>query len=277
MEHFVRKLIGSLGLITLAACANQTVLPPGPVSAKVRYVAMGSSYAAGPKLGNPKPNTPVRCGRDFGNYASLVAQQLNFDLVDVTCGGATTAHILGAWNELSAQIDAVSPDTGLVTITIGGNDVDFVRNLYIAACDPAKIDRACPTVEKPDDAAWAALERNMVAIAARVRSQAPKARLVFVDYVTIVPESACAAVPLSTEHINLMRGVASRLADLTAKVARQSGAALISAGTLSRSHTPCDAEPWSVGAPNTANGAPWHPNGVGMRAIADALAAKLRR
>jgi lysophospholipase L1-like esterase len=273
----VRKLLGILGIFILTACANPNSPPLGSSPAKVRYVAMGSSYAAGPKLGNPKPNTPKRCGRDFGNYATIVAQRLEFELIDVTCSGATTAHILEPWNELPAQLDAVTPDTGLVTITIGGNDVDFALNLYISACDASKIERPCPTVRSPGEAAWLTLEGNMTAIAQRVRLQAPKAKLIIVDYITIVPASACDAAPLSAENIDLMRGVASRLAELTGKVARQSGAELVSAGALSQSHTPCDAEAWSTGITDNMEAAPWHPNGAGMQAIADALIVELQK
>ncbi|MEO8723787.1 MAG: SGNH/GDSL hydrolase family protein [Sphingobium sp.] len=273
----MRKLIGFAGLLTLAGCAHSSVVPGEVPSPKARYIAMGSSYAAGPKLGAPKPETPVRCGRDFRNYATITAQQLNLELIDVTCGGATTVHLLGPWNELPAQLDAVTPDARLVTVTIGGNDVDFVRDVYFASCDPAKIEGACPPVAKPSERAWTALERNLREIAARIRSQAPKARLIFVDYVTIVPERPCAAMPLSAENIALMRGVSARLADVTATVARESHADLIPAGALSRSHTPCDAEPWSMGVPGTGDGAPLHPNEAGMRAIADALTVKLRR
>lgn len=51
---------------------------------------------------------------------------MGLNLVDVSCGGATTAHILGAWSELAPQIDAVTSDTKLVTVTIGGNDLNYV-------------------------------------------------------------------------------------------------------------------------------------------------------
>ena len=273
----MRKLIGFAGLLTLAGCAHSSPVPGEVPTPKARYVAMGSSYAAGPKLGAPKPETPVRCGRDLGNYATITAQQLNLELIDVTCSGATTAHLLGPWNELPAQLDAVTPNTRLVTVTIGGNDVDFVRNLYIASCDAAKSARACPPLAKPSEEAWTALERNLREIAARVRSDAPKARLIFLDYVTIVPDTPCTAVPLPAEKIALMRDVAARLAEVTATVARGSHADLVPAGALSRSHTPCDAEPWSMGAPGTGDGTPWHPNEAGMRAIANVLTAKLHR
>ena len=56
-------------------------------------------------------------------------------MVDVSCSGATTAHILKRWGGLPPQIDAVTPAARLVTVTIGGNDVGYVGGLMAASCD----------------------------------------------------------------------------------------------------------------------------------------------
>jgi hypothetical protein len=56
-------------------------------------------------------------------------------LVDVTCSGATTVHLLqGGQFGQPAQLDAVTPATQLVTVTIGGNDVFFMTNLIAMSC-----------------------------------------------------------------------------------------------------------------------------------------------
>ena len=130
---------------------------------------MGSSYAAGPDLGQPKPDMPKRCSRDFGSYPSLLAERLKLNLVDATCSGATTAHVLGSWNELPPQINALTPETKLVTITIGGNDINYVRNLYVATCDSVKMQRVCPPLMIPTEAEWAKLEADLSKIADEVR------------------------------------------------------------------------------------------------------------
>lgn len=271
----MRAALTPLAALALTACASvmheTAALPPGS-----RYVAMGSSFAAGPKLGNPKPGAPERCARDQRNYATLLAQRLGLDLVDASCSGATTAHILGPWDELPAQLDALTPDTRLVTVTIGGNDINFVRNLYMAACDPATAPKACPPISLPSEDEWSKLGASLREIARQVRIRAPKSRLVFVDYVSLIPErTLCAAVPMPAANAAIMRQMAARLAEVTATAARESGGDLLAAGELSRAHTPCDPEPWSVGAAGTAAGAPWHPNTRGMAAIAETLAARL--
>lgn len=268
----IGKTSGALALLlgTVAATTAASATPAIPEGA--RYVAMGSSYAAGPGLGANKPGTPARCSRTPANYPTLLAARLKLDLVDVACGGATTAHILGPWNELPAQINAVTADTRLVTVTIGGNDVAFVRNLATGMCKGA----ACPAQLIPTGADWARLEANLRAIVRQVRARAPKARVVFVDYITILPEGrVCAATPLEGRNLAVVRDIYRRLAAVTAKAARAERADLLPAGALSRRHTPCDAQPWSIGAPGSAPGTPWHLNAAGMQAVADALARKL--
>lgn len=264
-----------LSLLTAAPVAAKPVLPAG-----ARYAALGSSYAAGPGTGELKPGTPARCSRSRANYATLLAERLHLDLVDATCGGATTAHILGPWNELPAQLDAVSADTRLVTITIGGNDVNFVRNLYGAECAGkaanAEARAKCTQSLLPVDTDWEKLSGNLRSIVRQIRAKAPSARVIFVDYQTVVPRGAtCPAVPFDAAGLAAMRAQAARLASVTASAARAEGAEVLRAGALSRNHSPCDAQPWMIGSPGTAPGTPYHPNAAGMRALADALARKL--
>jgi lysophospholipase L1-like esterase len=262
----------------LLAAGTATAKPTIPAGA--RYVSMGSSFAAGPGTGELKPETPARCTRSQANYPTLLAQRLHLDLVDATCGGATTAHILGPWNELPAQLDAVSPETRLVTITIGGNDVNFVRNLHGAECSgkatSAEVRAKCTQSLLPGEADWTKLSGNLRDIVRRIRRTAPAARVIFVDYQTVLPHGrACPAVPFDATGLATMRAQAARLASVTASAARAERAEVLHAGALSRSHSPCDAQPWMVGSPGSAPGTPYHPNAAGMRAVADALARRL--
>jgi hypothetical protein len=62
---------------------------------------------------------------------------MKLSLTDVSCGNATTDNILTTpQKDHPPQIDAVTPDTKLVTITIGGNDVGYVPLLMAAALLP---------------------------------------------------------------------------------------------------------------------------------------------
>jgi len=54
-----------------------------------RYVAMGSSFAAGPGLRPRVKGSPRLAGRSHANYAHLVAARLGLDLDDQTYSGAS--------------------------------------------------------------------------------------------------------------------------------------------------------------------------------------------
>jgi len=281
----MKRLSGLLTTLALTACATA---PTKEATRFIsgRYVAMGSSIAAGPGLDQIKPGTPQRCTRTFANYPTRLAERLRLTLYDVTCSGATTEHVLGPWNELPAQIDAVTPDTKLVTVSIGGNDLNYVGGLLAASCGAEgtlSIDGmgsfSCPPRRTLEEADFEQVEANLREIARQVKQRAPDAKLAFVQYITLVPETLCAQTPIAEQDAAAARAIAARLSAITAKVARESGAILVSADELSGDHTPCDAVPWAIGFPRdfepAGDGIPWHSNKAGMAAVARIIAAKL--
>lgn len=265
--------------LSLSGCSTTAHHAHSALHADALYVAMGSSYAAGAGIGSQVGGSG-RCGRTENNYAHLVAAKLQLKLVDVSCGGATTAHILGPWLELPAQLDAITPDTKLVTLTIGGNDVGYTRNLRIAACGrtpkmapPAG--RECPPAVWPSASAYQLLEQQLRQIAREVRRRAPEARLVFIDYLRVLPESgSCSTVPLDGRPMAAAREAFRRMAAATKAAAIAEGAALLRAGELSKGHDSCSPDPWALGHPGKP--ADWHPTAAGHAAIAAALISLLR-
>jgi lysophospholipase L1-like esterase len=272
--------------LALAGAAPHALAQDAPPSlAGARMVALGSSFAAGSGDAPIKPDTPKRCGRSWENYATLLAEQLRMVLVDATCGGATSAHVLGPWNELPAQVEAITADTRLVTITVGGNDIGYVGYLLAESCKvrgPILLggaDAVCPVVPVPGPEAYARLLRDLRSIATQASSRAPGARLVFVQYLPMVPKRACGEVPISAAAARTAREIAKQLAAVTTQVARETGSVLYDAGEAASPHLPCGTgEPWVVGWPaayKPGDTFPWHPTRAGHAAIARTLAARL--
>jgi lysophospholipase L1-like esterase len=275
------RRVGSATLHAMTALLAALALSPARAAApSADYVSLGSSFAAGPGI---EPVESGRCGRSRENYARLLAARLRLTLTDVSCSGATTAHILGAWNELSPQVDAVGPQTRLVTITIGGNDVNYIGAIIAASCrtlatrGQVAAERCPPERSSPPD--WPALARQLDAVIAAVRARSPGAHIVLIDYLALLPATGgCAAVPLGAVDYRMARDRARRLNRAIAAAAARNAVMLEAASRLSRRHHACARAPWMTGmvdARGTIVRVPYHPNAQAMRALAQSLGTRL--
>jgi lysophospholipase L1-like esterase len=263
--------------------AGQDGMPPIPAGS--RYVAMGSSFAAGPGISPRTAASPRRAGRSSGNYAHLVARPLGLDLHDVTYSGATTGDILRPSTAgQPAQLNAVTPDTRLVTITAGGNDVGFLPRLTLASL-PWPL-RALPRVRArvagfgdPDetDERFAQLEGNLATIGRRTRDRARACRVLFVDYLTILPPRGDdRGGPPPAEIAEWGRVTAARLAATTQAAAAAAECEYVAASAASASHHAWSATPWTRRFHlSLRGGAPYHPDAAGMAAVAELVLATL--
>lgn len=263
-------------------------------------MALGSSFAAGPGLPG---DYDLGCDRSNRNYAHRVASKLRLALTDVTCSAAITANITTtpqttATGVRPAQIDAVTPDTKLVTVTVGGNDVDYTGpggagSLWAFGC----ID----TDDVPPAGAWTAfacgqtvdraqIERKLRAeprvlidLLRNIQARAPSARVLLVTYQQIIPPSGatCPAIALTAAHARFERDVGRSLEAAFRRAAARSSAELVDIYADGAHHTACaTTQPWvsgwSWGAFPTGTIA-FHPTGQGMTAAANRIVARLPR
>src|SRR5690242_9534331 len=124
----IRRLI----LIACAAFALGGVAAPVATATvtPLRYVALGDSYSAASGVLPPDLTAPPECLRSELNYPKVIARQIAAQLTDVTCGAAQTSHFFTSqYSNVPPQLDALSSQTQLVTMTIGGND----SNVFIDA------------------------------------------------------------------------------------------------------------------------------------------------
>ena len=286
MGRLAKALAVALVICAAGAAQARPVSPP-------LYVALGSSFAAGPGVGDPAPSGMPGCARSAQNYAHLFAAKRGLRLVDASCSGATTRNLLEAGQFGGArQLDAVTPDAALVTVTIGGNDVGYLGALVSRSCavDPARLPEpsravACrpPPSASETDAAFARLPAAFDAVLREVRARAPGAQVVVVSYLRILPEQGdCPAIAkLSDVDAATLRTVAASLADATRAAAGRAHVRLVDVDRLSAGHDACAVSPWvagfAPGPPGVWRQASYHPNAAGMRAVAEALDAALPR
>jgi lysophospholipase L1-like esterase len=259
------------------------VISPGS-----RYVSLGSSFAAGPGI---KPRLDKPSGRSGRNYAHLVAEALELELLDVTYSGATTANLLTEpQNEAPPQIDAVGPETELVTVTAGGNDLDYIGTFVrgslmntLAAPVGLVVKRLGNRIRArvsylKDQSQYDAAADSLTEVVTRIREKAPQSRILLVDYLTVAGPSTRPRldVPLNEEQLPSVVLMAEGLAAAFAKASERTGAELIAASSASRDHAVGSPEPWTTGFKLGFGRVPYHPNEAGMRAVADLIVKHLR-
>lgn len=257
-----------------------TASPPGTGP---RYVAMGDSAAAAPLV--PNQAEPAGCLKSTNDYPSVLARRIAAaSFVDVTCSGARTEDLISRaqptrTGPVPPQLDAVGPDTELVTITIGGNDVDLPSNaekcrrasLEEPPCSPDfvvdGVDRISRAIDSADDD-WAQLIDD-------VRAKAPGARVIVVGYGTYVrPEGCFPAQPINPVDAAYFHDKVDELDRRLEQVAADHGAEFFDAAPLSVGHDICAApeDRYFEGFVPTHAGAPLHPNAAGAAAFGNALA-----
>ncbi len=235
--------------------------------------------AAGPGIGPRALDSNFRAGRSARNYPHLLAGQTGFDLLDVTYSGATTAHLLSERQHgVRPQVDALDGSEGLVTVTVGGNDIGYVPAL-VAAGLPRLVQGPFRKLFDIDTRAREldALPGRLAKLARTVRARSPQARVVFVDYVSLLPPNGTAD-GLSHDHTELGRYLGEGLAAITAEVAESEGCEVVRASRASRDHHPWSSTAWAngPGLPVPGRPLPFHPNELGMRAVAGLIADHLR-
>ncbi|MFD2397419.1 SGNH/GDSL hydrolase family protein [Prauserella oleivorans] len=213
-----------------------------------------------------------------------MAEQLGVtDLTDVSCSGATTRDLTGPQRTSDGtnppQLDAVGPDTTLVTLGIGGNDVGFVQ---LAARCAGSGQEAGSCVAGADLATAIEDTADRIGAAVRqIRERAPRARVVVVGYPTVLPADpgACRPeLPYAPADVSALRQSLLRLNEVLAQQATVHGADYADSAALSRGHGICAAqeERWVEGLRSTTGAAPLHPTARGERAMADAVLAAVR-
>jgi hypothetical protein len=97
------KIITSIALccsLFTATTAFSQDAPAAALAQGAKYVALGSSFAAGPGIATQLGS----CGRSNNNYSHLVAAALGLTPTDVSCNGATTANIVSTSQGNSAKM-----------------------------------------------------------------------------------------------------------------------------------------------------------------------------
>jgi lysophospholipase L1-like esterase len=255
-----------------------------PADDDLSYVALGDSFAAGPFIPLPQ-GRPSGCVRSTGNYPTLLAEALDAaEFTDVSCSGAVIANLTTAQRVVLGsnppQFEALRPDTDLVTVSIGGNDIGFLDMVLtcgrLSFSDPLGAPcRQQATAGGTDHYAERVLVTapKLAAALRGIRERSPDATVMLVSYLRMLPPTGGCwpLVPIARGDVPYLDGIHQQLNAMLAEQAQANGALFVDSYAISLGHDMCQLPgmKWVEGVIPTQPASPVHPNARGMQAVAE--------
>lgn len=274
---------------TASASTTPSGQPSGsPAAGALSYVALGDSYTAAPLV--PQTDSQDPCLRSSNNYPSRVAAALpDYTLTDVSCAGADSAAMVGV-QQIGSQLNppqftALTKDTDLVTVGLGGNDYGLFTSLLADCASSTDVgDAASPCTAAAKDGSAKDLKKLLpqvqgllTAVIAGVKNRSPEATVVAVGYPRLLPKSGgCAKLPIAAGDYGYVRALTAGLNDAVEAAAAAGGATFIDVYAASAGHDICSADPWVNGKDtDPAAALAYHPFANEQQAVADLIVAAL--
>jgi lysophospholipase L1-like esterase len=200
----------TLVLSLIASTAAVLAIASPAHAAGANYVALGDSYASGVGAGSFTSESGS-CDRSTNAFEALwAASHAPASYTSVACSGATTSSVA------SSQLSALSSSTTLVSVVVGGNDVGF--SSIMTTCALQGTTACVNAVQSAENYAQSTLPGSLDSLYNGIRSHAPNAHVVVLDYPVFYQLNTFCIGLSSTSHakidegINLLDGVISAAA-----------------------------------------------------------------
>ena len=285
------RWVGAVLVTTLVTTLGAGGCDEGTATGDVdRYVALGDSFTSGAGLPLTRRDA-LSCGRSSLSYPHLVAEAIGAELVDVSCGGATTENgtepqSLGG-ESWPPQLSAVTKDTDLVTVGLGGNDLSWYLEVMFSCTSAAAADptgNPCEEQSTSPESGLTALPpqigARLEALLTEVHRRAPAARVLLVGYPQPVPaRGTCPELPLATGDYPFVRAQWEAMDAAMREAAAAAGATYVAVLGPSEGHDICAGPDAWVNGVEARSGvaAAYHPLAGGQAAVAELVEEALPR
>lgn len=239
-------------LVLVAAVVVTTGFTPPAFAATGKYVAMGDSYSSGSGAGSYYTDGCRLSKNAYPRVWADANSPSSFQFV--ACGGATTADVL------ATQVSALTSDTRLVTISIGGNDTGWGDALLscLTGSDANCANRNKVVQEFIRDTLPGRLNR----VYGQISDRAPNARVVVMGYPHLFGGSSFCLLASRAKRASINES-SDRLAATISARAAAFGFDYLDARTSFATHEVCGGgTDWIKGISD--DGA-FHPNATGQR------------
>jgi len=240
-------------VFVLAVCVAVAAVAARAASG-VTYAALGDSYSSG--VGTGSYTLDSACKRGIYAYPYLWAQRhAGTTLSFVACSGAKTSDLL------ANQIQAVTPSTTLVTMTIGGNDIGFaslIQQCTLSDCSAA-LDSTRSNLE-------ATLGSRLDSVFTTVKSHAALgAAIVVLGYPHVFSGASCfGSLGISSTEEAKANQLSDALDGVLSYHAGLDGVTYRSAIGPFTGHAVCSSSPWLNGLNLFNTTESYHPNRTGQ-------------
>lgn len=278
----VAAVVVAVVVLLGAACSSRS---PSAHAAGT-YVALGDSIASGEGVAPYDAGTDVlfgsarnTCHRSAAAYPRVLYAS-GLALRHVACSGAELRDLTSPQQAgQPAQLDSVTRQTELVTLTIGANDTGAVRAML--RCVVAGL--TCESESDRVNAAVVTFAAALPAVIGQIQRRAPKAQVVVTGYPQILPPAAadCAALgPLTPRDreaaVAWFRAETTSLNGVLRAVAATTRSTFVDTEAAFSGHELCTAEPWVLPLTPTDLTGSFHPTAAGQAALANVVAAEVR-
>ncbi|MEU6909974.1 SGNH/GDSL hydrolase family protein [Streptomyces coeruleorubidus] len=248
---FVSSLLLAAGTALTGAATAQA----SSLAATGGYAALGDSYSSGVGAGS-YISSSGDCKRSTKAYPYLWAAAHTPSTFDFTaCSGARTGDVL------SGQLGPLSSATGLVSITVGGNDAGFadVMTTCVTQSDSACISRIDTARAYVDST----LPGRLDSVYSAIRSKAPNAHVVVLGYPRFY-KLGTTCLGLSEAKRKAINDASGHLNTAIAKRAANHGFTFGDARPAFTGHEICSGDSW-LHSVNWLNiGESYHPKAPGQ-------------
>jgi lysophospholipase L1-like esterase len=226
-----------------------------PVALAGKYVALGDSYSSGTGAGSYGDSGS--CKRSANSYPQLWANANSpSEFAFVACSGAETTDVI------SGQVGALTSDTTLVTISIGGNDAGFAD--VMTDCNLGSDDDCVARNQEAQDYARTTLPGRLDAVYGEISGRAPSAEVVVLGYPHIYELNGDCSVGLSETKRAAINQSADVLADTIASRAAAFGFTFVDGRAAFAGHEICGSAAQWLNSVTWPIDESYHPNAAGQ-------------
>lgn len=263
-SHQTRRW-GALAVLITGLLGGSMAMPAAAHDSEpLDYVAFGDSYTAGIGAGLPQLSdlyTREQCFQASPGYPDVLDDRRGVRLVaNAACGGSN-ATTVPFQVQVASDAGKLNPRTDLVTITAGGNDVNFGG--ILGACR-SSLDACKAAVASAEARAETEVLASLKDAYSAIRAVGPQATIVAIGYPHLFSPEFEGELFLTDEAAEVFNDGTDTLNKVMRKAAKQvRGTVYVDVSDEFEGHGIGSPYPWIIFNGDLSDSANFHPNATG--------------